>query len=344
MSAPVVERPRAGAATRTALPVQRTAVAPRPASTERVPRDDRGADRRRTRSAPRPPARVVSPGRAQFVLTVMVLLGIGLVATLWLSTAAAADSYRLQDARTAARELSERSERLHREVAALQSPPALAQRATQLGMVPAKDPARLVVAADGTVRVVGEPAPAVAPPPAALPGGLAGAVAPPTTRSVTAPAAAPEQVAAAAVAAAKPAVEAARKAEEEATGQDGEQDGTDSAGDGTRNGTDSVGDGTRNGTDSAGDAARNGTARSAAAGDGPGQDGTDQESTGRNTTGQDGTDGGATQDEPGTSGQNVGQDGEGQDGARSAGRSGNTAADDGPSSRGTATRASSGAG
>ena len=56
----------------------------------------------------------------------MVLLGIGLVATLWLSTAAAADSYRLQDARAEARDLSERSERLHRDVAALQSPPALA--------------------------------------------------------------------------------------------------------------------------------------------------------------------------------------------------------------------------
>ena len=160
-------------------------------------------------------------GRAPFVLTVMVLLGVGLVATLWLSTAAAADSYRLQDARDAARDLSERSERLHREVAALQSPPALAQRAAQLGMVPAKDPARLVVAADGAVRVVGDPTPAVAPPVvAAPPGGLDGGVAPAARVRAPAPESAPEQVAAAAVAAARPAAEEARKAAEEAAAQD----------------------------------------------------------------------------------------------------------------------------
>ena len=166
MSAPVVERPRAGGtrtataaprtATRTATPRTATRTATQPASARPRPQ--------RSRPAARTATRTVAPGRAQFVLTVMVLLGIGLVATLWLSTAAAADSYRLQDARAEARDLSERSERLHRDVAALQSPPALAQRATELGMVPAKDPARLVVAPDGTSTVVGEPAAAVAPP------------------------------------------------------------------------------------------------------------------------------------------------------------------------------------
>ena len=144
---------RGRAATRTATagdPYRHPADAGQPgvATRARRPSGDDAA-----RHARRPDAaRAVAPGRAQFVLTVMVLLGIGLVATLWLSTAAAADSYRLQDARAAARDLSERSERLHRDVAALQSPPALAQRATQLGMVPAKDPARLVVAADGAAR------------------------------------------------------------------------------------------------------------------------------------------------------------------------------------------------
>ena len=53
-----------------------------------------------------PRARPRPAGRAQFVLLVMVLLVGGLVATLWLSTAAAADSYRLQDARAEARTLS----------------------------------------------------------------------------------------------------------------------------------------------------------------------------------------------------------------------------------------------
>ena len=79
----------------------------------------------------------------------MGLLGVGLVATLWLSTAAAADSYRLQDARAAARMLSSQSERLHREVANIESAPELARRAAAIGMVPVQDPARLVVARTG---------------------------------------------------------------------------------------------------------------------------------------------------------------------------------------------------
>ena len=176
-------------------------------------------------------ARAVAPGRAQFVLTVMVLLGMGLVATLWLSTAAAADSYRLQDARAAARDLSERSERLHRDVAALQSPPALAQRATELGMVPAKDPARLVVAADGTTTVVGEPAAAVAPPAAAIPPGLGGGMTPPAPEapSTTSVVAAPQAVLAAAVAAVKPVAKEAEAAE--AATEAAEGDGPDATGD-----------------------------------------------------------------------------------------------------------------
>jgi hypothetical protein len=111
-------------------------------------------------------------GRAQFVLLVMILLGAGLVATLWLSTAAAADSYRLQDARTEARALSEHSERLRREVTSMAAAPALAQRAEALGMVPVQNPARLVVAEDGAVEVVGRPraVPLPAPPPVPTPG------------------------------------------------------------------------------------------------------------------------------------------------------------------------------
>ena len=109
--------------------------------------------------------------RAPFVLLVMALLAVGLIASLWLSTAAAADSYRLEQARLQARELSERSEQLRQEVAGLQAAPELARRARELGMVPSGEPARLVMQPDGTVLVVGMPVPATAPapPPAAQP-------------------------------------------------------------------------------------------------------------------------------------------------------------------------------
>lgn len=104
-------------------------------------------------------------GRIRFVVLVMVLLTTGLVATLWLSTAAAAGSYRMQEAQTETRDLSELSEQLSRRVATLETAPQLARRARELGMVPAGEPAHLVVGADGTVTVVGEPTPATAPPP-----------------------------------------------------------------------------------------------------------------------------------------------------------------------------------
>lgn len=103
--------------------------------------------------------------RAPFVLVVMALLAAGLVTSLWLSTAASADSYRLEQARQQARDLSERSEQLRQEVANLQTAPQLAEHARRLGMVPSGEPAVLVVQPDGTVVVVGEPAPATAPAP-----------------------------------------------------------------------------------------------------------------------------------------------------------------------------------
>jgi hypothetical protein len=102
-------------------------------------------------------------GRVPFVVLVMVLLAVALVATLWLSTAAAADSYHLQSAQEQARNLAERSENLGREVAALETAPEVARRARELGMVPAGDPARLLVRSDGTVVRIGEPQPATAP-------------------------------------------------------------------------------------------------------------------------------------------------------------------------------------
>jgi cell division protein FtsI (penicillin-binding protein 3) len=179
MSAPVTERTRqrARTTTRTAtIPAQRTAArtaAPHENLGTSVQKAYARRDDRRGRmpgaGRVRAARRAAPAGRAQFVLLVMVLLSGGLVATLWLSTAAASDSYRLQDARAALQSLTAQSERLHRDVAAMSSAPALAQRAAQLGMVPVQDPARLVVDPSGAVTVVGLPKAAVAPAPVVLP-------------------------------------------------------------------------------------------------------------------------------------------------------------------------------
>jgi hypothetical protein len=196
MSAPVTERGRTAVRGRTAaIPAQRgfpwavegSAIAAPPAPTvdpgqsERRSVQQKAYPRRDERVRRAPGARPAAPaGRPQFVLLIMVLLAAGLVATLWLSTAAAADSYRLQDATAEARVLSEQAERLKQDVAVLASAPELARRAGELGMVPVRDPARLVVAADGNVDVVGQPRAAVAPPPPAPPAPPAGAQPPAT--------------------------------------------------------------------------------------------------------------------------------------------------------------------
>jgi hypothetical protein len=183
MSAPVTERGRSAVRGRAAtIPVQR-ALAEGAVAAPAAPADStaggartgrrsaqqkayaRRDDRLRRAGGERPVRATAPVGRPQFVLMIMGLLAVGLVATLGLSTAAAADSYRLQDATAEARVLSEQAERLHREVAVLASAPELARRAGELGMTPVRDPARLVVAPDGSVGVVGEPRAAVAPPP-----------------------------------------------------------------------------------------------------------------------------------------------------------------------------------
>ncbi|MBV9312762.1 MAG: hypothetical protein JO100_03270 [Pseudonocardia sp.] len=137
------------------------------------------------------------PGRTRFVLVVMLLLAAGLVASLWLSTTAAADSYRLDEAAHATRDLSERSESLRTEIAGMRSALALAQAARDMGMVPMSDVARLVAMPDGSVRLVGTPkaafaapAPVAAPPPDA-PASLPVAAPPPDAPAQLSPVAAP---------------------------------------------------------------------------------------------------------------------------------------------------------
>ncbi len=209
MSTPVIER-RAGAPAREQAPRRSGAVAPgripvqrganrvaalkKQAGTRRAgvgaqrARDQRDARLRRIVGA----RAQASAGRAKFVLVVMTLLVAGLVTTLWLSTAAAGDSYRLHDARVQAQTLTEQSETLRRQVSTMNSPGSLARRATALGGVPVQARARLVVAPDGRVDVVGEPTAAQpgGPPPPAVPAATAPAAgAPaPAAPAATAPA------------------------------------------------------------------------------------------------------------------------------------------------------------
>jgi hypothetical protein len=199
----VVDRQLVGAvhgarsATRTAAPRSTAHTATIPAQ-RGAPSIERGRatgrayarrdDRLRKLVGGRAPRNAPPAGRAKFVLLVMGLLAVGLIVTLWLSTAAAADSYRLQDARVAARVLSEQSEQLRREVMAMDAAPALAQRAAALGMVPVQDSARLVVAPDGAVTLAGTPKAAIATAPPALP---APVVAPNGTTPVTSTTATP---------------------------------------------------------------------------------------------------------------------------------------------------------
>ncbi|MFF0635817.1 hypothetical protein ACFYTS_25310 [Nocardia sp. NPDC004151] len=102
----------------------------------------------------------ISRGRMSFVATIIALLGCGLALTLLLTTRATEDSYQLGDQRRANQKLSDERDALQREVAAADSAPELAQRAAELGMIPARDPARLIIGPDGQVTVVGNPQPA----------------------------------------------------------------------------------------------------------------------------------------------------------------------------------------
>lgn len=104
-------------------------------------------------------------GRAPFVVLIIVVLTVGVAATLWLSTQAVADSYRLEEVKQEADRLAERAAELQREVTENESAASLAERAKAMGMVPAGDPARLIVQPDGTVVLVGEPTPVQPPAP-----------------------------------------------------------------------------------------------------------------------------------------------------------------------------------
>lgn len=102
--------------------------------------------------------------RIPFVAAIIGLFSIGLAVTLLLTTRSAEDSYQLSDARAFNQSLVEQKAALERDFQSRNSAPELAVQASALGMVPANDPARLVVHPDGRVEVIGTPAPVTAAP------------------------------------------------------------------------------------------------------------------------------------------------------------------------------------
>ncbi|WP_019854746.1 hypothetical protein [Actinopolyspora mortivallis] len=108
-------------------------------------------------------ARRLAHSPAPFVGTVMVVLVSGVVATLWLSIAAVSNSYRIQDSKERVQALTERKEDLLRSVSRMSSISEVQRRVEEMNMVPAPEPAHLVVDPDGSVRLVGHPRAATAP-------------------------------------------------------------------------------------------------------------------------------------------------------------------------------------
>jgi hypothetical protein len=95
--------------------------------------------------------------RVPFALLVVTLIGGGLGLLLLLNTASAANEVRRHDLAAKDASVAAQLQELQNEVAASAAPGNLAQAAAELGMVPAGNPAFLVVGADGSVKIVGSP-------------------------------------------------------------------------------------------------------------------------------------------------------------------------------------------
>jgi hypothetical protein len=163
---PVPQRER-GTGKPAAAPERTTGTRGRSAAADRAYARRAQRTDRTTSPAPsaRPERKPGSAGRVSFVVLVMVLLVGGVVATLWFATQATADAYRLERSKAETGQLSVQVGQLQQQVAQQDSPPSLAQKAKQLGMVPAGDPAHLVVGPDGKVSMIGTPSAAQPPPP-----------------------------------------------------------------------------------------------------------------------------------------------------------------------------------
>lgn len=154
---PAQPRPRTAAAekayARRAQRLEKTQRSGRVQRPQRVRRSEKlvGRPAQATRRAAQPAS------TATFVVVLMSLLVAGVVATLWLSTQATADSYLLENAKQQTANLSQQRGRLQEQVARAESATSIADKATKLGMVPATDPAHLVVGKNGKIRVIGSP-------------------------------------------------------------------------------------------------------------------------------------------------------------------------------------------
>ena len=112
-----------------------------------------------------------APGapRMPFVMLLLGLVVGGLCALLALNTGSAANELQRRDLAASDQSVAAQVVQLKNEVAASAAPGNLAAAAARLGMVPAGNPAFVVIGADGQAHVLGSPAPvtgiAVAPPP-----------------------------------------------------------------------------------------------------------------------------------------------------------------------------------
>ncbi|MFW0791676.1 hypothetical protein [Gordonia sp. CPCC 205333] len=92
-----------------------------------------------------------------FVVPVVALILAGMVLTLWLSTRSAQDSYELSIARAENQSLTDQRDALKKTFESADAAPDLSDKAAKLGMVPARNPARMVVGANGKPRIYGTP-------------------------------------------------------------------------------------------------------------------------------------------------------------------------------------------
>ena len=104
--------------------------------------------------------RAIRNRRVPFVVPIIVVLVAGLGLSLWLSTKAAQDSYRLGVVRSENQSLSDRVDTLKQTFESGDSAAALSDKAGKLGMIPSDNPPRMIVGADGKRRVVGQVSPA----------------------------------------------------------------------------------------------------------------------------------------------------------------------------------------
>ena len=102
--------------------------------------------------------------RVPFALLVTGLIVGALALLLTLNTASAANELQRHDFALADDAIAADLQDLRVEVAARSAPNALARAAAALGMVPAGNPAFVVIGPDGTATVMGRPGPVTAPP------------------------------------------------------------------------------------------------------------------------------------------------------------------------------------